>query len=179
MVAQYNYLLASVTPNWDRMVGNPRCRQIPWDDDDARFAAWRDGRTGFPFIDAIQTQLRDEGWIHHLARHATACFLTRGDLWQSWERGQRHFEVGGRRAVAWRRSSAQKRIGARGANPRRTASTNGQRHAAVSRAAEARVVRKDEIRYDSANQTGDIGGALASPRSRNSAEHPRSSNHSQ
>jgi hypothetical protein len=114
VVAQYNYLLASVTPNWDRMVGNPRCRQIPWDDDDAQFAAWRDGRTGFPFIDAIQTQLRDEGWIHHLARHATACFLTRGDLWQSWERGQRHFEVGGRRAVAWRRSSAQKRIGARG-----------------------------------------------------------------
>ena len=29
------------------------------------------------------------GWIHHLARHAVACFLTRGDLWQHWE------EVGG------------------------------------------------------------------------------------
>ena len=25
------------------------------------------------------------GWIHHLARHAVACFLTRGDLWQHWE----------------------------------------------------------------------------------------------
>lgn len=34
------------------------------------------------------TQLRTEGWIHHLARHAVACFLTRGDLWVSWELGQ-------------------------------------------------------------------------------------------
>lgn len=34
------------------------------------------------------TQLRTEGWIHHLARHAVACFLTRGDLWVSWEHGQ-------------------------------------------------------------------------------------------
>lgn len=33
------------------------------------------------------TQLRSEGWIHHLARHAVACFLTRGDLWVSWEEG--------------------------------------------------------------------------------------------
>ena len=45
-------------------------------------------KTGYPYIDAIMTQLRTEGWIHHLARHSVACFLTRGDLWVSWERGQ-------------------------------------------------------------------------------------------
>jgi hypothetical protein len=33
-----------------------------------------------------------QGWLHHLARHAVACFLTRGDLWQSWEAGQAVFE---------------------------------------------------------------------------------------
>jgi cryptochrome len=38
------------------------------------------------------TQLREEGWIHHLARHLVACFLTRGQLYQSWEKGQRVFE---------------------------------------------------------------------------------------
>ncbi|KAF6723275.1 Cryptochrome-1 [Oryzias melastigma] len=38
------------------------------------------------------TQLRQEGWIHHLARHAVACFLTRGDLWISWEEGVKVFE---------------------------------------------------------------------------------------
>lgn len=34
-------------------------------------------------------QLREEGWIHHLSRHAVACFLTRGDLWVSWEEGMK------------------------------------------------------------------------------------------
>lgn len=38
-------------------------------------------------------QLRTEGWIHHLARHAVACFLTRGDLWVSWELGQQVHEL--------------------------------------------------------------------------------------
>lgn len=47
---------------------------------------------GFPFIDAIMTQLRLEGWIHHLARHVVACFLTRGHLYQSWEKGAYIFE---------------------------------------------------------------------------------------
>ena len=35
------------------------------------------------------TQLRLEGWIHPLARHAVACFLTRGDLWINWEEGMK------------------------------------------------------------------------------------------
>jgi cryptochrome len=80
------------TPNFDRIEGNPICRQIPWDDNEEFLSAWRNGRTGFPFIDAIMTQLRLEGWIHHLARHAVACFLTRGDLYQSWTKGQEVFE---------------------------------------------------------------------------------------
>ena len=85
------------------MVGNPVCLQIDWycksgptdpDNEDAtRFLkAWTNGQTGFPWIDAIMNQLRTEGWIHHLARHSVACFLTRGDLWVSWERGQEVFE---------------------------------------------------------------------------------------
>jgi cryptochrome len=38
------------------------------------------------------TQLRLEGWIHHLARHMVACFLTRGDLFLSWEEGLKVFD---------------------------------------------------------------------------------------
>ena len=54
--------------------------------------ARRDGQTGFPWIDAIMAQLKQEGWVHHLARHAVACFLTRGDLYQSWEAGAKVFD---------------------------------------------------------------------------------------
>ena len=38
------------------------------------------------------TQLKREGWIHPLARHSVACFLTRGDLWLSWEEGMKIFD---------------------------------------------------------------------------------------
>ncbi|KAF7972152.1 hypothetical protein HWV62_11133 [Athelia sp. TMB] len=57
-----------------------------------RFEAWKFGRTGFPWIDAIMRQLRLEGWIHHLARHSVACFLTRGQCYISWERGAEVFD---------------------------------------------------------------------------------------
>ena len=77
---------------WGKMDGNPYCRQVPWSADDKLLAAWKAGRTGYPWIDACMVQLRTEGWIHHLGRHAVACFLTRGDLWQSWEDGAEHFE---------------------------------------------------------------------------------------
>lgn len=30
--------------------------------------------------------------MHHLARHLVACFLTRGDLWLSWEKGRDIFD---------------------------------------------------------------------------------------
>ena len=63
--------------------------QVPWDKNSEALAKWSSGKTGFPWIDAIMTQLREEGWIHHLARHAVASFLTRGDLWQSWEDGMK------------------------------------------------------------------------------------------
>lgn len=92
MWREYNYLMGYTTPNFDAMVENPIVRQIPWDDDPKLRELWVNGQTGYPFIDAIMTQLKETGWIHHLARHAVACFLTRGDLWQSWEYGAEVFE---------------------------------------------------------------------------------------
>jgi cryptochrome len=88
------YLSAYATPNFDRMLGNPICLQVPWRLWDGQYdldplahqqlIAWKQGQTGYPWIDAVMTQLRTEGWIHHLARHAVACFLTR-TLFISWE----------------------------------------------------------------------------------------------
>ncbi|CBJ30497.1 cryptochrome 1 [Ectocarpus siliculosus] len=89
---EFNYFSGYSIPSFDKMVGNPVIRQIPWDKDEEKLMAWKEARTGFPWIDAAMTQLKDEGWIHHLARHAVACFLTRGDLWQSWEDGAAVFD---------------------------------------------------------------------------------------
>ncbi|KAJ9568522.1 hypothetical protein OSB04_004488 [Centaurea solstitialis] len=86
------YTVGFGTPNFDCMRGNVICKQIPWNNDDELLAAWRDGRTGFPWIDAIMVQLQKWGWIHHMARHSVACFLTRGDLFIHWEKGRDVFE---------------------------------------------------------------------------------------
>jgi len=89
---EFFYFVGSNTSNYGRMEGNPICRQIPWKRNEAHLAAWEAGQTGYPWIDAAMSQLRQQGWIHHLARHAVACFLTRGDLWISWEEGARVFD---------------------------------------------------------------------------------------
>ena len=86
---EFFYTAATNNPRFDKMEGNPICVRIPWDRNPEALAKWAEAKTGFPWIDAIMTQLRQEGWIHHLARHAVACFLTRGDLWISWEEGMK------------------------------------------------------------------------------------------
>ncbi|XP_057837998.1 (6-4)DNA photolyase isoform X1 [Cryptomeria japonica] len=89
---EFFYTVAYGTPNFEHMKGNPICKQIPWNDDDHLLATWRDAQTGYPWIDAVMVQLRKWGWMHHLARHAVACFLTRGDLFVHWEKGRDVFD---------------------------------------------------------------------------------------
>ena len=58
---EFYYTVASVTPNFDRMEGNRICAQIPWKTNQKYLQAWKSGNTGFPFIDAIMRQLKQEG----------------------------------------------------------------------------------------------------------------------
>ncbi|HEY2440605.1 MAG TPA: deoxyribodipyrimidine photo-lyase [Solirubrobacteraceae bacterium] len=63
---------------------------IRWIRAEKRFDAWRDGRTGFPLVDAGMRQLRREGWIHNRARLLVGSFLTK-DLGIDWRWGERWF----------------------------------------------------------------------------------------
>jgi deoxyribodipyrimidine photo-lyase len=67
-----------------------RPRPGPWRDDEEALAAWRDGRTGHPLVDAGMRQLRREGFMHNRARLVTASFLTK-HLRIDWRRGAEHF----------------------------------------------------------------------------------------
>ena len=90
---EFFYCVGAATgPSFSRMEGNPICRQIEWDENEDHLQLWKEGKTGYPWIDAIMRQLKEWGWCHHLARHSVACFLTRGDLYLSWEKGLAHFE---------------------------------------------------------------------------------------
>ncbi len=57
---------------------------------DAAFAAWAEGRTGYPVVDAAMRQLRALGWMHNRMRMVTASFLVK-DLHVRWQRGAAHF----------------------------------------------------------------------------------------
>jgi deoxyribodipyrimidine photo-lyase len=57
---------------------------------DERFEAWKEGRTGFPIVDAGMRQLRAEAWMHNRLRMIVASFLVK-DLHVDWTRGARWF----------------------------------------------------------------------------------------
>jgi deoxyribodipyrimidine photo-lyase len=56
-----------------------------------RFDAWREGRTGVPFVDAAMRQLSAEGWFPNRMRMVAASYLVH-DLGVDWRLGARHFE---------------------------------------------------------------------------------------
>ena len=60
------------------------------DTDQDRFAAWAEGRTGYPIVDAGMRQLRAEAWVHNRVRMIVASFLVK-DLHLDWTQGAREF----------------------------------------------------------------------------------------
>ncbi|QKW10109.1 deoxyribodipyrimidine photo-lyase [Streptomyces sp. NA04227] len=85
----HQVLAARPATSWD----NYRTRHDRWrtEDDAAEdIAAWREGRTGYPVVDAAMRQLRREGWMHNRARLLAASFLTK-TLYVDWRIGARHF----------------------------------------------------------------------------------------
>ena len=67
-----------------------RPRHDRWRDDPDALAAWREGQTGYPIVDAGKRQLRTEGTMHNRARLVTASFLAK-HLYLDWRQGAEHF----------------------------------------------------------------------------------------
>ncbi|MEU8518730.1 deoxyribodipyrimidine photo-lyase [Streptomyces sp. NBC_01216] len=57
---------------------------------EADLKAWKEGRTGYPVVDAAMRQLAHEGWMHNRGRLLAASFLTKS-LYIDWRAGARHF----------------------------------------------------------------------------------------
>jgi deoxyribodipyrimidine photo-lyase len=61
-----------------------------WHDDAELFNVWKEGRTGYPIVDAGMRQLRQTGWISNRMRMVVASFLVK-DLLIPWQRGAHWF----------------------------------------------------------------------------------------
>ena len=65
---------------------------LQFDDDEAHWSAWREGRTGYPLVDAAMRQLNQTGYMHNRLRMVAASFLVK-DLGIDWRRGERYFAL--------------------------------------------------------------------------------------
>ena len=68
----------------------PRYNNIAWLDDPVGLQAWKDGRTGYPIVDAGMRQLAQTGWMHNRVRMIAGSFLVK-DLLIDWREGERWF----------------------------------------------------------------------------------------
>ncbi|WP_051953432.1 cryptochrome/photolyase family protein [Xenophilus azovorans] len=57
---------------------------------DGLFAAWCEGRTGYPLVDAAMRQINETGYMHNRLRMVAASFLSK-DLGLDWRRGEAYF----------------------------------------------------------------------------------------
>ncbi len=85
----YHYVLFN-NPSNTKQEFQERYRQLKWGSDKKLLAAWQEGKTGYPVVDAAMRQLRQEGWMHNRARLIVGSFLTK-DLWLDWRLGETYF----------------------------------------------------------------------------------------
>jgi deoxyribodipyrimidine photo-lyase len=84
----FNHQLLAANPELPREDLRPRGDR--WRKDGEGLAAWREGRTGIPIVDAGMRQLLREGWMHNRARLIAGSFLVK-QLYVDWREGERHF----------------------------------------------------------------------------------------
>jgi len=63
---------------------------LKFENDEKKFSAWRNGKTGFPIIDAGMRQLNLTGFMHNRLRMIIASFLVK-DLLIDWRWGEKYF----------------------------------------------------------------------------------------
>ena len=86
----FSHHLLSDAPHMETDNWRPAFDRFPWRDDPQALAAWQEGRTGYPIVDAGMRELWHTGWMHNRVRMIAASFLTK-DLLVHWRHGEAWF----------------------------------------------------------------------------------------
>ncbi|HEX6734111.1 MAG TPA: deoxyribodipyrimidine photo-lyase [Azonexus sp.] len=86
----FYYMILDRFPHVVSGAFKPAYDAIRWDDWPAGLAAWQEGRTGYPLVDAAMRQLNQCGWMHNRLRMVSASFLCK-DLGLDWRLGEAYF----------------------------------------------------------------------------------------
>lgn len=85
----YGHLI-DVHPHMVDTALDRRYRDLEWRNAPEDVLAWKQGRTGYPIVDAAMRRLVSEGKMHNRARMIAASFLVK-DLLADWRIGERFF----------------------------------------------------------------------------------------
>jgi len=77
-------------PESAREYYKPDFARMRYDTPGEALDAWKEGRTGYPVVDACMRQVQELGWMHNRGRLIVASFLTK-DLLIDYREGERHF----------------------------------------------------------------------------------------
>jgi deoxyribodipyrimidine photo-lyase len=87
---EFSYHLLFHWPGMPERPLRPEFEHFPWRDDAVALAAWQQGRTGYPIVDAGMRELWHTGWMHNRVRMVAASFLVK-HLLLPWQAGERWF----------------------------------------------------------------------------------------
>ena len=65
-------------------------KNFPWEKNEVLFRAWKNGKTGYPLVDAGMRELWETGWMHNRVRMVVASFLVK-HLLIDWKEGAKWF----------------------------------------------------------------------------------------
>lgn len=87
---EFYYHILFHHPNVEKEAFLSKFRQLQWQSNPKLFEAWKQGRTGFPLVDAGMRQLLQTGLMHNRVRMVVASFLCK-DLLIDWRWGEQWF----------------------------------------------------------------------------------------
>lgn len=86
----YRYIMVGFPYVGQNRAFKRNTERVAWANDEAVFAAWCEGRTGYPLVDAAMCCLNATNWMHNRLRMVCAMFLVK-DLLIDWRWGERYF----------------------------------------------------------------------------------------
>ena len=87
---EFYYHILYRNPYVEKKAFKENYQSLKWQNNKKWFEAWKDGKTGFPIVDAGMRQLKTTGWMHNRVRMIVASFLVK-DLLIDWRWGEEHF----------------------------------------------------------------------------------------
>lgn len=87
---EFYYSILWHKPEVEHQAFLEKYNSIDWQNNSKWFELWKEGKTGFPIIDAGMRELKQTGWMHNRVRMIVASFLTK-DLLIDWRWGEQYF----------------------------------------------------------------------------------------